>query len=63
MTMTKLERAQLRELDATLENEVEKSQITVQFNPETLKVSYAYQLAQPEGSGEAPTALAEGKHT
>lgn len=50
--MAKLEKAQLRELDETLENEVGSTPVTVQFNPETLKVSYANQVKQPEGAGD-----------
>lgn len=52
MTMAQLEKAQLRELDETLENEIDNSQVTVQFNPETLKVSYANTLDKPEGGGD-----------
>lgn len=52
MTMAPLEKAQLRELDETLENEINNSQVTVQFNPETLKVSYANTLDKPEGGGD-----------
>ncbi|HEX8114369.1 MAG TPA: hypothetical protein VF516_41850 [Kofleriaceae bacterium] len=50
--MAKLEKAQLRELDETLENEVGSTPVTVQFNPDTLKVSYANQVKQPEGAGD-----------
>jgi hypothetical protein len=50
--MAKLEKAQLRELDESLENEVGSTPVTVQFNPETLKVDYANQVKQPEGAGD-----------
>ena len=50
--MAKLEKAQLRELDETLENEVGSPPVIVQFNPETLKVAYANQVKQPEGAGD-----------
>jgi hypothetical protein len=49
---TKIEHAQLRELNPDFS--AEKSggkQITVQFNPETLKVSFANQIATPAGAG------------
>jgi hypothetical protein len=49
----KLEKAELRELDATFENEINRSRwLTVQFNPETLKVSFANQLQQSAGAGD-----------
>jgi hypothetical protein len=48
-----LAKAELRELDADFENEVNNSAwVTVQFNPETLKVSFANQLVQPSGAGD-----------
>ena len=48
-----LAKAELRQLDATFENEVQNDTwCTVQFNPETLKVSFANQLVQPSGSGD-----------
>lgn len=48
-----LQRALFIELDATLENEKSGGQqATVQFNPETLKVSFANQLVQPAGGGD-----------
>lgn len=48
-----LAKAELRQLDATFENEVEPdSWCRVQFNPESLKVSFANQLVQPSGAGD-----------
>ncbi len=50
----KLAHAQLIELDADFS--AEKSggkQISVQFNPETLKISFANELVQPEGGDQA----------
>jgi hypothetical protein len=53
---TKLAKAQLLELDEKFENvihndEVTGSTVTVQFNPETLKVSFANQIQTPPGAG------------
>jgi hypothetical protein len=48
-----LAKAELRKLNANFENEVERETwATVQFNPETLKVSFANQVATPSGSGD-----------
>jgi len=48
-----LEKAELRQLDANFENEIEQDTWTkVQFNPETMKVTYANQLKTPEGAGD-----------
>jgi hypothetical protein len=48
-----LEKAELRQLDATFENEIEPDTWTkVQFNPETMKVTYANQLQTPQGAGD-----------
>jgi hypothetical protein len=48
-----LQRALFKELDATLENVKSGGQeATVQFNPETLKVTFANQLVQPAGGGD-----------
>src|SRR5690349_429495 len=48
-----LAKAELRKLDANFENEVERDTwAVVQFNPETLKVSFANQVATPSGSGD-----------
>lgn len=50
---SRVERAQLRELDARFEAETNKpSWLTVQFNPESLKVSFANQIQQPQGGGD-----------
>jgi hypothetical protein len=49
----KLEKAELRELDAGFENEINTDKkCQVQFNPETLKVSFANQVATPSGAGD-----------
>lgn len=48
-----LEKAELRELDAEFKNEINTDKkCTVQFNPETLKVSFANQVATPSGAGD-----------
>jgi Contractile injection system tube protein len=48
-----LAKAELRQLDSKFENEVERDTwCTVQFNPESLKVSFANQLVQPSGAGD-----------
>ena len=50
---TNLAKAELRQLDSNFENEVERDTwCTVQFNPESLKVSFANQLVQPSGAGD-----------
>lgn len=50
---TKLAKAEIRELDAQFENEIGKENWTiVQFNPETLKVSFANQVVTPSGGGD-----------
>jgi hypothetical protein len=49
----KLEKAELRELDAEFKNEINgDKKCQVQFNPETLKVSFANQVATPSGAGD-----------
>lgn len=51
--MTELAKAELRQLDAKFEHEIERGNwCTVQFNPESLKVSFANQLVQPSGAGD-----------
>lgn len=51
--VTKPEKAELREMDANFTTEKNKDKWTkVQFNPETLKVSFANQLVTPEGGGD-----------
>jgi len=48
-----LVKAELRELDENFENERNPDRTTtVQFNPESLKVSFANQVQTPEGSGD-----------
>ncbi len=51
---TTLVKAELRELDAEFKNEINRdtSRTTVQFNPETLKVSFQNQIATPSGAGD-----------
>src|SRR6185369_14351822 len=49
----KLEKAELHELDADFKNEINPDKnCKVQFNPESLKVSFANQVATPSGSGD-----------
>jgi hypothetical protein len=48
-----LEKAELRQLDADFNNEINpENWMKVQFNPETLKVSFANQIATPAGAGD-----------
>jgi hypothetical protein len=48
-----LAKAELRELDATLNEEINPGKnCQVQFNPETLKVSFANQVAPSPGAGD-----------
>ncbi len=48
-----LAKAELRELDASFKNEINRDKWTkVQFNPDTLKVTFANQIQQPSGSGD-----------
>ena len=50
---TPLAKAELRQLDADFKEEIEpKTWTKVQFNPETLKVSFANQVQQPSGGGD-----------
>ncbi len=52
--MSKLEKAQLIELDADFKDERPGgAKVSVQFNPETLKVTFANQLVQPQGGDQA----------
>jgi len=52
--MTALAKARLIELDASFKNEKDGgNQATVQFNPETLKVTFANQIVQPKGNDQA----------
>jgi hypothetical protein len=49
----KLEKAELRQLDADLRNEINKENWTkLQFNPESLKVSFSNQIQTPSGAGD-----------
>jgi hypothetical protein len=49
----RLEKAELRQLDADFNNEInQENWLKVQFNPETLKVSFANQIATPSGAGD-----------
>lgn len=51
--LVRLEKAELRELDGELKDELPGGRSAkVQFNPETLKVSFANQVAQGEGAGD-----------
>jgi hypothetical protein len=48
-----LERAELRELDAEFSDTVNEDKwVRVQFNPETLKVTFANQIVQGSGAGD-----------
>jgi hypothetical protein len=48
-----LVRAELRELDAKFENTINQDRwVKVQFNPETLKVTFANQIVQGSGAGD-----------
>ena len=56
----RLEKAELRQLDAKYRQEIKKENwAKLQFNPETLKVSFANQISKPEGAaakkGKPPT--------
>ena len=49
----KLEKAELRQLDAEFKEEIKREKWTkVQFNPESLKVSFANQIETPQGAGD-----------
>jgi hypothetical protein len=49
----KLAKAELRQLDANFDQEINQEKWTkVQFNPDSLKVSFANQVAQPAGGGD-----------
>jgi hypothetical protein len=48
-----LERAEIRELDPDFQNPINQDKwVKVQFNPETLKVTFANQIAQGSGAGD-----------
>src|ERR1051326_7713841 len=49
----KLEKAELRQLEADFKNEINPDKTCkVQFNPESLKVSFANQIQTPQGAGD-----------
>lgn len=49
----KLEKAELRQLDADLRNEINREQwAKLQFNPESMKLSFANQIQTPSGAGD-----------
>ena len=49
----RLEKAEFRQLDASFQNEIKpETWVTVQFNPETLKVGFANQVKTPDGAGD-----------
>lgn len=49
----KLEKAELRQLDAEFKNEINPDKTCkVQFNPESLKVAFANQIQTPQGAGD-----------
>jgi hypothetical protein len=48
-----LAKAELRQLDSNFENEINPDKSTkVQFNPDSMKVSFANQVVTPQGSGD-----------
>src|ERR1700692_4683693 len=48
-----LAKAEIRELDANFQNEINQDKWTiVQFNPDSMKVAFANQIATPSGSGD-----------
>src|SRR4051794_16971451 len=49
---SKLAKAQLIELDVNSKEKSGGKKVTVQFNPESLKVSYANQIQTPPGPGD-----------
>jgi hypothetical protein len=53
MDVPNLAKAELRQLDANFSKEINQDKWTsVQFNPDSLKVSFANQIATPSGSGD-----------
>lgn len=65
--MPELAKAEMRQLDTDFDQEIEPdSWATVQFNPESLKVSFANQVTAPSGSGDqngSPSRLFVGAGT
>jgi len=58
--VARLAKAELRQLDARFENTINEDKWTkVQFNPDTLKVTFANQIQQPQGSGDQNGAQAQ----
>jgi hypothetical protein len=53
----KLAKAELRELDAQFKPAPKGARVRVQFNPETLKVSFANEVKKPEGAQGGTAAL------
>lgn len=52
-TPVRLEKAELRQLDAKFKAQIkEENWVKLQFNPETLKVSFANQIQTPPGTGD-----------
>jgi hypothetical protein len=52
-TPVRLEKAELRQLDAKFKEQIkEENWVKLQFNPETLKVSFANQIQTPPGTGD-----------
>ena len=52
-TSMKLEKAELQQLDADFKNQINPDKACkVQFNPESLKVSFANQIQTPQGAGD-----------
>jgi hypothetical protein len=59
-----LAKAEFRELDAAFEDEINKERwLTVQFNPESLKVSFANQLVQPNAGAGGERAARDQRGT
>jgi hypothetical protein len=56
----KIAKAELQELDTKYENQINKDKATkVQFNPDSLKVTFANQIQQPSGGGDQGGAQAQ----
>lgn len=52
-TPVRLEKAELRQLDADLRNEINRQNwAKLQFNPETMKLTFANQIQTPTGAGD-----------
>jgi contractile injection system tube protein len=58
--VAKIAKAEMYELDAKFENKINPDKATkVQFNPESLKVTFANQIQQPQGGGDQGGAQAQ----